>query len=251
VNALRTPHVRGRWGEMQLRRTVELAGMTAHCDYVEQASIQTPDGLRRPDMLVHLAGGRDIAVDSKVPLLHYLEAVEAETETARQQALQRHAQLVRSHVERLSEKRYWAQIDSAEFVVMFIPNDGFLAAAAECDPRLVEDACEAKVVLATPMTFIALLRAIAVGWREERIAENAERIAELGRELHDRLTGWFQHLVDLGENLGGAVQAYNRSVGSLQSRVLPQARRFRDLDAAGEREIPELAEVDEIPRALN
>jgi len=251
VNALRTPQVRGRWGEMQLRRTVEIAGMSPHCDFVEQSSVQTPEGLRRPDLVVHLPGGREVVVDSKVPLLHYLEAIEATTDAAKDAALQRHAQLVRSHVVRLSEKRYWAAFDTAEFVVMFIPNDSFLAAAAERDARLLEDASEARVVLATPTTFIALLRVIAVGWREERLAENAERIAELGRELHDRLVAFAGHINVIGENLGKTVLAYNSSVASLESRTLPQARRFRDLEAAGEKEIPELQIVEEVPRQLN
>jgi DNA recombination protein RmuC len=157
VNALRTPHVRGRWGEMQLRRTVDIAGMSPHCDFLEQASVQTPEGLRRPDMLVHLPGGREVVVDSKVPLIHYLEAIEATSETAKEEALKRHAQLVRSHVERLSEKRYWAAFDSAEFVVLFIPNDSFLAAACERDASLLEDASEARVVLATPTTFLLVI----------------------------------------------------------------------------------------------
>ena len=251
VNALRTPHVRGRWGEMQLRRTVDIAGMSPHCDFLEQASVQTPEGLRRPDMLVHLPGGREVVVDSKVPLIHYLEAIEATSETAKEEALKRHAQLVRSHVERLSEKRYWAAFDSAEFVVLFIPNDSFLAAACERDASLLEDASEARVVLATPTTFIALLRVIAVGWREERLAENAERIADLGRELHDRLVLFAGHINVIGENLGKTVLAYNSSVASLESRTLPQARRFRDLEAAGEKEIPELQIVEEVPRQLN
>jgi DNA recombination protein RmuC len=251
VNALRTPHVRGRWGEIQLRRTAEIAGMSPHCDFFEQASVQTPEGLRRPDMVVHLPGQREVVVDSKVPLMHYLEAIEATSDAAKEEALKRHAQLVRSHVQKLSEKRYWAAFDSAEFVVMFIPNDSFLAAAAERDERLLEDASEAKVVLATPTTFIALLRVIAVGWREERLAENAERIADLGRELHDRLVLFAGHINVIGENLGKTVLAYNSSVASLESRTLPQARRFRELEAAGEKEIPELKIVEEVPRQLN
>jgi DNA recombination protein RmuC len=251
VNALRTPHVRGRWGEMQLKRTAEIAGMSPHCDFAEQASVQTPEGLRRPDMVVHLPGGREVVVDSKVPLIHYLEAIEATSEADREQALQRHTQLVRSHVEKLSEKRYWAQFDSAEFVVLFIPNDSFLAAAAERDARLLEDASEARVVLATPTTFIALLRVIAVGWREERLAENAERIAALGRELHDRLVVFAEHVNEIGENLGKTVRAYNSSVASLESRALSAARRFRDLEAAGEKEISQLQVVEEVPRQLN
>lgn len=251
VNALRAPQVRGRWGEIQLKRTAELAGMSEHCDFTEQTSVQGAEGLLRPDMVVNLPRGRQVIVDSKVPFTHYLEALESTSEAGREEALRKHALLVRAHVEKLSERRYWAEFRSAEFVVMFIPNDGFLAAAAERDPLLLEWSIELRVVLATPTTFIGLLRAIEAGWREERLAQNAERIAELGKELYDRLSTLSGNVAELGEGLKRTVRAYNRSVGSLESRVFPQARRFKELGAASEREIEEVLPIEELPRELN
>jgi DNA recombination protein RmuC len=251
TTALRAPQVRGRWGEIQLRRTVELAGMSEHCDFVEQATVRSDEGVLRPDLLIHLPRGREVVVDSKVPFTHYLEAIEAPTDEARSEALRRHAQLVRAHVGKLTEKRYWDQFDGADFVVMFLPNEGLLAAAVEHDRELFERAAESRVLLATPTSLIALLRVIAVGWREERLARNAEEIAELGRELYDRLGRLSEHFSEVGKWLGRTVRAYNESVGSYQTRVLSQARRFKELDAASERELEEPAILEDMPRELN
>jgi DNA recombination protein RmuC len=251
VNALRTPQVRGRWGEIQLRRVAELAGLSAECDFVEQQVARSDEGLHRPDMIVRLPAGRQVVVDSKVPLVHYLEALEATTEQAREAALRAHARLVRSHVERLSRKDYWARFASADFVVLFIPSDTFLGAAAERDPDLVEWALGKGVVLATPATLIALLKAIAFGWREERLQENAERISRLGRELHGRLAVLSEHFAVTGQHLGRTVRAYNAALGSLESRVMSSARRLEELDAGSEKDLPEMRPVDDVPRELN
>jgi DNA recombination protein RmuC len=248
VNALRSPQIRGRWGEIALRRTAELAGMSEHCDFVEQETIGGDGRLQRPDMLVRLPAGREVIVDSKVPLIHFLEAVEASSEPAREAALQKHAALVRAHVQKLSAKEYWANFQSVEFVVLFIPNDSVLAAAAERDPSLIEEALRQRVVLATPTTFIALLRAIAFGWRQERLAENAERISKLGQELHGRLSLLADHFAGIGQNLKRSVECYNQTVGCLESRVLATARKLEALDAKSERDINEPALLDEIPR---
>jgi len=251
VNALRSPHVRGRWGEIALRRTAELAGMTAYCDFAEQESIPTDNGKLRPDMIVHLPAGREVIVDSKVPLAAYLDALEAVDETMRTVAMTRHAQHVRQHVTRLAAKSYADQLStSAEFVVLFIPNDSFLAAAAERDPELVEWALAQQVVLATPATFIALLRAIAYGWRQAKVAENAQRISEVGRELAERMAVLVEHLSNMGGAIGKAVESYNKAVGSLESRVLPTARKLDALDAGSKRGISELDPIEQAVRQL-
>jgi DNA recombination protein RmuC len=249
VNALRSPQIRGRWGEIALRRTAELAGMSEHCDFVEQETITTDGRVQRPDMLVRLPAGREVIVDSKVPLIHYLEAVEAGSEADREAALQRHAALVRAHVEKLSDKEYWANFQSVEFVVMFIPNDSVLAAAAERDATLVEDALRARVVLATPTTFIALLRTIEFGWRQERLAENAALISKIGQELHGRLSLLADHFWGIGQNLKRSVECYNQTVGCLESRVMSTARKLEALDAKSERDLREPMLVDEVPRS--
>jgi DNA recombination protein RmuC len=251
VNALRAPHVRGRWGEIALRRTAELAGMAAYCDFTEQEHLPTENGTMRPDMVVHLPAGREVIVDSKVPLAGYLDALEAADETARLQALTRHAQQVRQHVTRLASKNYAAQLSaSAEFVVLFIPNDSFLAAAAERDGELIEWALAQQVVLATPATFIALLRAIAYGWRQAKVAENAQRISEVGRELSERMAVLVEHLSNMGGAIGRAVESYNKAVGSLESRVLPTARKLDSLEVGGKRGIPELDPIEQAVRQL-
>jgi DNA recombination protein RmuC len=251
VNALRAPQVRGRWGEIQLRRVAELAGMSAHCDFAEQESARSEEGLRRPDMIVRLPAGRDVVVDSKVPLTHFLSALEATTDEARDSALAAHARLVRSHVEQLSSKEYWAKFGSAEFVVLFIPSDSLLSSAAERDPDLIEWALSKSVVLATPATLIALLKAIAYGWRQERLNENAERISRLGRELHGRLATLSDHFANMGQRLGGAVRAYNAALGSLESRVIASARRLEELDAGSEKKLADLGPIEDSPRDLN
>ena len=249
VNALKSPQVRGRWGEIALRKTAELAGMSAHCDFVEQESVTTEGGRLRPDMIVKLPAGRQVVVDSKVSLEGFMQALEAKTDPEREPALVRHAAQISQHVAKLAEKEYWDQFPSApEFVVLFIPNDSFLAAAAEKDPNLVESAIARKVVIATPSTFIALLRAIAYGWRQEQVAENAQRISALGQDLSDRIATLVEHLLKIGTALGGAVDSYNAAAGSLESRLLPAARKFKLLGAGGKKEIEELSPIEQAPR---
>ncbi len=251
VNALRSPQVRGRWGEIALRKTAELAGMSPHCDFVEQESVTAEDGRLRPDMVVKLPAGREVVVDSKVPLGGFLEALEAKTDEEREAALMKHASQVNQHVTKLASKEYWDQFPAApEFVVLFIPNDSFLAAAAEKDPALVESALTKKIVIATPTTFIALLRAIAFGWRQELVAENAQRISALGQELSDRIGTLAEHLIKVGGAIGRAVESYNAAVASFESRVLPSARKFKLLGAGGKKDIEELQPIDQTPRTF-
>ena len=252
VNALKSPQVRGRWGEIALRRTAELAGMSAHCDFVEQESVTTEGGRLRPDMIVKLPAGRQVVVDSKVSLEGFIQALEAKTDPEREAALVRHAAQISQRVAKLAQKEYWDQFSSTpEFVVLFIPNDSFLAAAAEKDPTLIESAIAKKVVIATPTTFIALLLAIAYGWRQEQIAENAQRISTLGQELSDRMGTFVEHLLKVGAGLSTAVDSYNAAVSSFESRLLPSARRFKALGAGGKREIDELQPVDQMPRQIS
>ena len=251
VNALRAPQVRGRWGEIALRKTAELAGMTKYCDFDEQASVQTEGGRLRPDMIVHLPGQRDIVVDAKVALNAYLDSLEASTPELREAALVRHAQQVRMHVKRLASKEYWNQFPQApDFVVLFIPGEVFLAAAAERDPDLLQDALSNQVLIATPTTFIGLLLTAAYGWRQEQIAENAQRISELGRQVHERLSVLVEHFAGVGRALEKSVEAYNKAVGSLETRVLPSARRFAELDPGSGRPIQGLEPIAQAPRAL-
>jgi DNA recombination protein RmuC len=252
VTALRTPHVRGRWGEITLQRVVELAGMSAHCDYVEQATLDSETGRRRPDMIVRLPAGRHLVVDAKVPLTAYLDAMEAVTDQERRAALERHAGQIRAHMNQLSGKAYWADLGvTPELTVMFIPGESFFAAAVDLDRTLIEDAMEKGVVLATPTTLIALLRAVAYGWRQEQIAASAQQISELGRQLYERLRLVTGHFEDLGDKIGKATDAYNKVIGSMESRILPAARRFRDLGAGTGEEIPTLEPVDRTIRQLN
>jgi DNA recombination protein RmuC len=251
VNALKSPQVRGRWGEIALRKTAELAGMSRHCDFVEQETVMSDTGRLRPDMIVRLPAGREVVVDSKVPLGGFMEALEAESEDGREQALARHAVQVKQHVATLASKEYWNQLSVApEFVVMFIPNDSFLAAAAEQDPGLLESALTSNVVIATPTTFIALLRAIAFGWRQEIMAESAQKICHLGQELSDRMATVTGHLTDLGRSIARSVESYNATVGSFESRLLKSARKFKELGAEGKKTIGELPVVEQTPRAL-
>lgn len=252
VTALRTPQVRGRWGEMTLQRVVELAGMSDHCDYAEQATLATEEGRRRPDMIVHLPAGRQIVVDAKVPLIAYLDAMDAGTEADRRAALERHAAQLRAHMNQLAGKAYWADLGvTPELVVMFIPGESFFAAAVDADRALIEDGMARGVVLATPTTLIALLRAVAYGWRQERIAASATAISELGRQLYDRLRLLAAHFDDLGDKIGKAVDAYNKVIGSMESRVLPAARRFKELGAGTGEDIARLEPVDRAPRPLD
>jgi len=251
VNALRAPQVRGRWGEIALRKTAELAGMTKHCDFSEQESVQVEGGRLRPDMIVHLPAKRDIVVDAKVALNAYLEALEAPSPEQREAALGRHAQQVRMHVRRLASKEYWNQFPQApDFVVLFIPGEAFCAAAMERDPDLLQDALASQVLIATPTTFIGLLLTAAYGWRQEQVAENAQRISELGRQVHERLAILVEHFAVVGKSLEKSVEAYNRAVGSLETRVLPAARRFPELDSGSGKPIPGLDPIGQTPRVL-
>lgn len=253
VKALRQPIGRGQWGEMQLRRVVELAGMQEHCDFSLQHSTTTDDGKRlRPDLIVKLPGGKIIVVDSKTPMDGYLDALEATDDRLRDEALQRHSRQVRTHIQQLSSKNYAAQFErSPEFTVLFLPSESFFSAALHSDPGLIERGVEQGVILATPTTLIALLRAVSYGWREESVAANAREISQLGRTLHERLGKLAEHFSKLGRSLGNAVESYNHAIGSLETRVLITARKFEDLKVTPESAvIAQLAPVDSTPRAL-
>jgi len=252
VQALRRPEVRGQWGEITLRRLAELAGMVKHCDFYEQENIDTEEGKFRPDMIIRMPGQREIVVDVKTPLDAYLSAVEANDDNAREEHLKRHTQKVRERIRELSAKSYWSQFkDAPDFVVLFIPGDQFLSAALERDPGLLEDAMSQHIVLATPSSFVALLRAVAFGWRQEVLAENADKIRDTGAKLYERLAAFSTHLHNIGSSLGNSVEHFNKAIGSFDSRVLPSAKRFTEMGISAKKAIKEIEPVEKKTRELS
>lgn len=250
VTALRAPQARGRWGEVQLRRVVEMAGMVEYCDFETQQTTESDEGRLRPDMIVNLPGGKTVVVDAKTPLDAYLSAVEEKDLDIKKSHLERHAAQVRDHIKKLGAKSYWSQFDSTpELVVMFLPGEAFFSAALDENPSLIQEGVDEKVILASPTTLIALLRAISYGWQQERLARDSQTIANLGKELSDRIGTMVGHVADIGKRLGGAVDAYNKAVGSMESRVLVSARKFSDTVSAPA-EISELEGVDKVVREI-
>lgn len=249
VQALRRPEVRGQWGEMTLKRLAELAGMVERCDFFEQESTRTEDGLLRPDMIVRMPDGREIIVDAKTPLDAYLSAIEAPDDATRDAEYQRHARKVRERVKELAGKAYWSQFTNApDFVVLFIPGEQFLSAALDHDHNLLEDALRQKVILATPTSFVALLRAVAYGWRQEALAENAEQIRGLGEEMYARLVTFADAFAKIGKSLDSSVGAFNKAVGSFDARVLPAARKFTELGISSKEELERIDPVEKVAR---
>ncbi|MFQ5937076.1 MAG: DNA recombination protein RmuC, partial [Acidiferrobacterales bacterium] len=245
VQALRRPEVRGQWGEMTLKRLAELAGMVEHCDFFEQEQVSGEEGRLRPDMIVRMPDAREVVVDAKTPLDAYLSAVEAGDAETRKKHLEQHARNLRVRVRELAAKAYWSRFARApDFVVLFIPGEQFLGAALDVDRDLLEDALQQKVILITPTSFVALLRAVAYGWRQETLAANAEQIRQIGEDLYNRLSTFSEHLGRLGRSLDAAVTQYNRSVGSFQAKVLPGARKFTELGFSGTKPLEEPEQVE-------
>jgi DNA recombination protein RmuC len=252
VTALRRPSTRGQWGEIQLRNVCEMAGMLSHCDFCEQTSVTTEDGRLRPDLIVRLPGGKSVVVDAKVPLEAYLNAYEAEDEDKRRAHLDAHARQMRDHITKLSGKSYWSQLDQTpEFVVMFVPSEAIFSAALEANPGLIEAGVKDSVLLATPTTLIALLRAVHYGWRQETVADSARAISKLGRDLYERVGVLGDHFAKLGRQLDGSVRAYNQTVASFETRVLPAARKFPEHGAGIEgEELEQLTQIERATRSL-
>ncbi len=244
--ALRRPEVRGSWGEIQLKRVVELAGMSAYCDFEEQVSVRDGDkNLLKPDLIVRLPNNRVVVVDSKAVLDAFLDAVETDDAEKKKEALERHAKNLRSRVSNLSLKSYWEQFEnSPEFAVLFIPNEALLSAAVEIDRSIIEDALSEKIIIATPTTLVALLKAIAYGWQQNQLTENAQKMVDLTKDFYDRLTPWLRHLSKIGDALEGATKAYNDSIGSLDTKVLPSVRRLKEMGFQDKEDLPILEEVD-------
>jgi DNA recombination protein RmuC len=252
VTALRRPQARGAWGELTLRRVVELAGMLEHCDFSEQTTVRDDAGaMLRPDMIIHVPGGRVIPVDAKTPIDAYLTSLEAQDEESREAALAHHAKQLRAQMKLLSEKNYWQQFDgAAELVVMFVPGEAFVSAAVQKDPKLIEDGIQNGVVVASPTTLVTLLRAASYGWRQEKLAENARQVSELGKELYERLRVFLDHFDGVGKGLRSAVDRYDKAAGSLESRVLVSARRFKEFGAVDGKDLDEPVQIGHLPREL-
>jgi len=251
VQALRRPEVRGQWGEITLKRLAELAGMVQHCDFFEQETTRTDQGSLRPDMIIRMPGGREVVVDVKTPLDAYLSAVEAKDDASRDQHLQRHARKVRERIKELASKAYWTQFSNApDFVVLFIPGEQFLSAALDVDRELLEFSLQQKIILATPTSFVALLRAVGYGWRQEALAENAEQIRTVGEELYGRLQTFSDHLSKLGRSLDSSVGHFNKAVGSFDSRILSSARKFSEMGIQSKKELESLDQVEKQVRSV-